>query len=82
MTDTALEKIQDTLDNLETLISHQANEISELNEVVTQQATEIDTLKKYVKIKLDKIENNLQGLGDDDHQSVSDEAAANKPPHY
>lgn len=73
---------QQKLDDLETLIAHQANEIAELNDVVTAQAGEIDTLKKYVKIKLDKIENTLNDSGGEDHQSVSDEAAANKPPHY
>ena len=75
-------KFQAKLDDLETLIAHQAHEITELNDVVTQQASEIDTLKKYVKIKLDKIENTLNDSGDADHQSVSEEAAANRPPHY
>lgn len=70
------------LEDLEVLITHQAKEIAELNDVVTSQGHEIDTLKKYVKIKLDKIENNLNDLGENDHQSVSDEATANKPPHY
>ncbi len=70
------------LEDLESLIAHQGKEIADLNEVVTVQASEIDALKKYVKIKLDKIENNLQDLGQEDHASVTDEAAANKPPHY
>ncbi len=76
------DKFQQKLDDLETLLAHQSNEIADLNEVVTHQADEIDTLKKYIKIKLDKIENNLQAAQDTDHQSVSDEAQANKPPHY
>jgi|GEM_PF-2185830 len=70
------------LEELETLIAHQSKELAELNEVVTEQATEIDTLKKYIKIKLDKIENNLNETGDGEHKSISDEAAANRPPHY
>lgn len=76
------DKFQQKLDDLETLIAHQSNEIADLNDVVTRQANEIDTLKKYVQIKLDKIENNLQGAQDTDHQSVSEQAHANKPPHY
>jgi len=76
------DKYQQKLDDLETLIAHQAQEIGDLSDIVTKQSDEIDTLKKYVKIKLDKIENNLQGANESDHQSISDEAAANKPPHY
>ena len=74
--------LQEKLDNLEMKLAHQAQEISDLNDVVTTQAYEIDTLKKYIKIKLDKIENNLQGLGEENHQSATEEARANKPPHY
>jgi uncharacterized coiled-coil protein SlyX len=76
------DRIQAKLDDLETLIAHQGKEITELNEVVTAQANEIDTLKKYIKIKLDKIDNSLRDIDDSEHKSVSDEAAANKPPHY
>ena len=78
MSDTTEEKLND----LEILIAHQGREITDLNEVVTTQANEIDTLKKYIKIKLDKIEHNLQVDNEKEHQSIADEAAANKPPHY
>ena len=75
--------MQDKIDNLEEMLAHQANEIAELNEVVTTQGQEIDTLKKHIKIKLDKIENTINESDDEGKfQSVSDEAAANKPPHY
>lgn len=75
--------MQDKIDNLEEMLAHQAQEIAELNEVVTTQGQEIDTLKKYIKIKLDKIENMIDDTdGEGDFKSVSDEAAANKPPHY
>lgn len=76
------DEFQQKLDDLEATIAHQGQEISDLNQVVISQSNEIDTLKKYIKIKFDKIENNLQGGGEENHQSVSDEAAANKPPHY
>lgn len=78
MTDKTEQKLMD----LETLIAHQDKQIQDLNEIVTAQSGEIDTLKQYIKIKLDKIENNLQDLGQQDHKSITDEAAANKPPHY
>ena len=75
--------MQDKIDDLEVQLAHQANEITELNEVVTAQGQEIETLKKYIKIKLDKIENTMnEASGESDFQSISDEAAANKPPHY
>ena len=75
--------MQDKMNDLEVQLAHQANEIAELNEVVTTQGQEIETLKKYIKIKLDKIENTMNDLGgESDFQSISEEAAANKPPHY
>jgi len=75
--------MQDKIDDLQVQLAHQAQEIAELNEVVTTQGQEIETLKKYIKIKLDKIENTMNDLGGEgEFQSVSDEAAANKPPHY
>lgn len=78
-----IDKIDNKINDLEILIAHQAQEIESLNEVVTTQGQEIDHLKKYIKIKLDKIENTMnEAGGEGDFQSVSDEAAANKPPHY
>ena len=74
--------IDSKIAKMQELMAHQAKEISDLNEVVTTQADEIDALKKYIKLKLDKIENSLLDLGQENHESVADEAAANKPPHY
>lgn len=76
------DKIQEKIQDLELLIAHQGKEINDLNEVVTEQAVEIDTLKKYIKIKLSKIETSIEEIGEGEHKSVSDEALANKPPHY
>jgi len=76
------DQFQSKLDDLEALIAHQAREISDLNDVVVAQANEIDALKKYVKLKLDKLQNNLQDISETEHKSVNDEAMANKPPHY
>ncbi len=71
------------IDDLEIMAAHQSKVIADLNEIVAAQGQEIDTLKKYIKIKLDKIENTMNDTdGEGDFQSVSDEAAANKPPHY
>ena len=76
------DKTQEKLEGLETLIAHQSKEIADLNEVVTEQAKEIDTLKQYIKIKLSKLETSIEEIGENEHKSVSDEALANKPPHY
>jgi len=71
------------IDDLEIMAAHQSKVIADLNEIVAAQGQEIDTLKKYIKIKLDKIENTMNDTdGEGDFQSISDEATANKPPHY
>ena len=73
----------DNTQDLEIRIAHLTEEVQELNSIVTTQGQEIETLKKYIKIKIDKIENTVQDLGGEgDFKSISDEAEANKPPHY
>ena len=70
---------------LEALIAHQDKQIQELNDVVTKQWEEIDALKKYMQLtksKIQELENNIGELGQGEAMSVTDEAAANKPPHY
>lgn len=73
------------IQELQTLTAHQDKQIQELNEIVTRQWAEIDALKKYMQItksKLQELEHNMSEMGKDEGMSVSDEAAANKPPHY
>lgn len=73
------------INDLESLIAHQDKQIQELNDVVTKQWQEIDALKKYMqmtKSKIQELENNIGELGAGETISISDEAAANKPPHY
>ena len=73
------------IEELQTLIAHQDQQITELNDVVTKQWAEIDGLKKYMqltKTKIQELENNIGELGQSESVSVADEAAANKPPHY
>lgn len=70
---------------LQTLTAHQDKQIQELNEIVTRQWAEIDALKKYMQItksKLQELEHNMSEMGQGENMSVTDEAAANKPPHY
>lgn len=73
------------IDTLQTMVAHQDKQIQELNEVVTKQWAEIDALKKYMQLtksKIQELEHNMSELGQGEGMSVSDEAAANKPPHY
>jgi SlyX protein len=71
-----------TISDLETLIAHQDQQIQELNDVVTKQWAEIDVLKKYMLMTKSKIQELEDNLGPKEGMSLSDEAAANKPPHY
>lgn len=73
------------MNDIEALIAHQDQQIQELNEVVTRQWEEIDALKKYMKLTKDKmqeLESNMGDLGQSEGMSISDMAAADKPPHY
>ena len=73
------------LAELQTLLAHQDKQIQELNEVVTKQWAEIDALKKYMQLtksKIQELEHNMSELDRSEGLSVTDEAAANKPPHY
>lgn len=77
--------VNDKISDLETLLAHQDRQIQELNEVVTSQWAEIESLKKYMqttKSKMDELEHSVKSRGDSEFQSIADEAAANKPPHY
>lgn len=72
---------------LETMLTHQEQQINDLNEVVKSQWREIETLKA----RLDRTQNKLVALQDDVELAVSKDgksmtvtemAAAEKPPHY
>ncbi len=78
-------KTEEKLADMEVLIAHQDKQIQDLNEVVTRQWKEIDGLKKYMQLtksKLQELENNMGEISQIDGASVSDIAAAEKPPHY
>lgn len=73
------------LAEMQGLLAHQDKQIQELNDVVTVQWKEIDALKKYMlltKNKIQELEHNVSEMGQGESMSISDEAAANKPPHY
>lgn len=73
------------LAEMQELLAHQDKQIQELNDVVTRQWDEIDALKKYMQLtksKIQELEHNMSEIGQGEGMSVSDEAGANKPPHY
>ena len=75
---------QNKLNHIEELLSYQAKEIQELNDVIVQQGDQINLLTdqvKQIKDKLNVIEEGGQ-LSDEDGLSVSEIAELNKPPHY
>lgn len=74
-----------SIEDLEMMITHQEKQIQELNDVVIAQGKDIDSLKKYLKnqkSKIQELEESVGDLGGEKFQSIADEAAANKPPHY
>lgn len=73
------------IEELEGIIAHQEKQISDLNEIVTRQWDEIDAIKTMIKRtrdKMNEVENQMSDMSGGEPQSVSDMAAANKPPHY
>lgn len=74
--------MNDKIEDLERLMAHQERQIQELNDIVVQQAKDIDTLKKYVKITKDKLLEIEGQLEPQNALSPTEEAQANKPPHY
>lgn len=67
---------------LETMIAHQEKLLQELNDVVIAQGTEIEALKKYISQQKNKLQELEHTVGQKDNLSPTEEAAANKPPHY
>lgn len=73
---------------LETMLTHQEQQINDLNEVVRAQWQEIERLKA----RLDRTQNKLLALQEDVEvaaskdgdkgMTVTEMAAAEKPPHY
>lgn len=81
------DKKDEHLIRLETMLTHQEQQINDLNEVVQTQWQEIEQLK----VRLDRTQNKLVTLQDDVELAVSKDgngmtvtemAAAEKPPHY
>ncbi|HNS45136.1 MAG TPA: SlyX family protein [Alphaproteobacteria bacterium] len=75
----------DRLLKLEMLVAHQDKQIEELSDMTTAQWKEIDFLKRKIDRLMSRIDDMESGAADDktgDTKSVSEMAAAEKPPHY
>lgn len=69
-------------EKLEMMIAHQDKQIQDLNDIVTKQWEEIDSLKRYMQLTKAKIQELEQNIGPKEDMTPTEEAAANKPPHY
>lgn len=70
---------------IETALAHQEQQIADLNELVHQQWQEIERLKSHLKLTQNKIhdlEGKFEETSRSEGQTVSEMAAAEKPPHY
>jgi SlyX protein len=73
---------QERLIEIETILAHQEKQIQDLSEVISRQWQEIDRLKIQLDRAYARMESMEQGENETKPQSVTEEAAANKPPHY
>ena len=72
---------EDRLDNLETTLAHQEQQMQDMSEMITAQWKEIDRLKSRISRLEGKVEDAQDG-NDEKSLSATDVAAMNKPPHY
>lgn len=75
----------DKLTDLETLVAHQDKQIADLSEMTAAQWTEIDLLKRQVQWLVGRVkdmESSTREDKTDGARSVTEIAAAEKPPHY
>ena len=73
------------LNNIESTVAHQEQQILDLSEMVAKQWDEINILKTRlarVQDKLNVVEDTANSAGSGDGMSVSEMAASQKPPHY
>lgn len=74
--------MQDKLNTLEEMVSHQDRQIQDLNDVVTNQWAEIDALKRKLERLGAKMQEIEVAAKDVEELSVTEQATLNKPPHY
>ncbi len=73
---------EDRLTQLETTVAHQDQQIQELSDIVDRQWKDIERLTKRLDRLAAQLDEALAATGDTEAKSITDIAAANKPPHY
>lgn len=80
-----MKNVQEKITGLEMLIAHQEQQIADLSDMTGAQWKEIDLLKQQVKYLLGRIRDMESSSAEDkmaDATTVTEMAAAEKPPHY
>ena len=75
----------DRMTQVEMILAEQARQIEDLSEMTAAQWAEIDRLKRLVAGLEDQVQDIVAGAAEGSEsgaQTVTDIAAANKPPHY
>ncbi|PZP55055.1 MAG: SlyX protein [Micavibrio aeruginosavorus] len=72
---------EERINSIETALAHHEMQIQELSEIINQQWKEIERLKRNLEKAYDKI-SEIESSEDTEGKSVTEIAAANKPPHY
>ncbi|OIN86640.1 MAG: hypothetical protein AUJ12_05010 [Alphaproteobacteria bacterium CG1_02_46_17] len=78
-------KKNDHIERLEMLITHQDQQINDLSDMTAAQWKEIDLLKHQVHFLLTRAKDMEQNSGEsksDGAKTITEMAAAEKPPHY
>ncbi len=72
---------EERLDSIETALAHHESQIQDLSDIINRQWKEIERLKLNLQKAYDKIDEMEAGT-ETGEKSVTEIAAANKPPHY
>ncbi|MDY0030095.1 MAG: SlyX family protein [Pseudobdellovibrionaceae bacterium] len=77
--------LETKISKLEMLVAHQDKQIADLSDMTADQWKEIDILRTQVKYLVGRMKDMEASGGDDklgDAKTVTEMAAAEKPPHY
>jgi SlyX protein len=78
-----MDKDKDRVTELETALAHQEMKVQELSDIVDRQWKDIERLNRRLDRLVERIDEVAAAASEDtDGKSVTDIAAANKPPHY
>ena len=76
---------EDKINRIETALAHHEQQIEDLSEMIRRQWQEIDLLKRRLASTQAKVNELNTGMSENDPnepQTITEIAAAEKPPHY